>query len=272
MSKHQIKPVEGLAIVQENGMVFSTFRSFAEESGYLDAYIPSSNLYNGQYVTLLAKGRHSDDSKYGYLYVVENGNKDKFIIEESGLDILKEIDILALSNEVSTRTLELVKEPEISGKYNIERVNCLATVNKTNYVYPTLTDFAKESGFMDANYDDKYNPKIEPRTGEKVRVILQGDHPSINTKVCVVENEFGKRFIIDKVALEFEECNLSQKKEDEDMYDLWINDEFHGECSEEYIKKVKLSKAVLSYEFVEDEERFCINLDLRAVLDSMREI
>lgn len=54
------------------------------------------------------------------------------------------------------------------------------------------------------------------------------------------------------------------------MYDLWINDEFHGECSEDYIKNIKLSKTITSYEFVEDEGRFCIYLDLRAVLDSMR--
>ena len=270
MSKHQIKPLDGLAIVKDSEYLFRAFKSFAEESGYIEAYQPSSSLCNGQYVALLAKGKHSDKYGYGDIYVVENENGDKFIIEESGLDILNEINILDLANEVDTPILKLVKEPEIGGKYNIERVNCLATVIKTNYVYPTLTDFAKESGFMDANYDDKYNPKIELRTGEKVRVILQGDHPSIDTKVCVVENEFGKRYIIDKIALEFEDLNLSQEKEDEDMYDLWINDEFHGECSEDYIKNIKLSKTITSYEFVEDEGRFCIYLDLRAVLDSMR--
>lgn len=203
MSKHQIKPLDGLAIVKDSEYLFREFKSFAEESGYIEAYQPSSSLCNGQYADLLAKGKHSDKYGYGDIYVVENENGDKFIIEESGLDIL---------NEVDTPILKLVKEPEIGGKYNIERVNCLATVIKTNYVYPTLTDFAKESGFMDANYDDKYNPNIAPRTGEKVRVILQGDHPSIDTKVCVVENEFGKRYIIDKIALEFEDLNLSQEK------------------------------------------------------------
>lgn len=116
-SKFEIEHLEGCGItakVVNLGKLYSTYRDFADASGYPDAVgelwtqtekekSENARLLLGKTVKILAKGKHE---RYNVIiYVVENDDGERFLFREEGLEISTVIDSL---NEYSERVLKEV--------------------------------------------------------------------------------------------------------------------------------------------------------------------
>ncbi len=88
------------AKVKDTGGLFTTYHRFAKAIGYPDACNSdaSDKIRDNMDATydVLAKGRH-EYSRYGYVYVLESGEGERFLIRESS--------IVLINNEVNLRDM-----------------------------------------------------------------------------------------------------------------------------------------------------------------------
>ena len=82
----KIEKVSGTATVIDNEKTFTTYREFAEVSGYCEAVGHFTELKEGEKVRLLAKGEHEYPS-FGIVYVVETDKGVRHLIGHKGIKI-----------------------------------------------------------------------------------------------------------------------------------------------------------------------------------------